>query len=214
MKREFWFGFFAACLIWIFALTVPLLFVPQPLSRALFSLLDVSSPPARADYVLVPSGNLFYRLPHAIALLHHHLGDTLLLTVTEPARWRRDAQNFTEESVTESSLVIRLLRMNGIGDTQVIFLGESRSTWQDARLFSDFLADRPAANATVVSDGFHLRRIRLSFTRTNPAVAARVSYAASSSFDDLLRRDVEVSDTYQMIFKECIKFVFYFIGRA
>jgi len=214
LKRGFAYGFLSCAVIWISTLLVPL-FMPKAVSRTLFSFLDISTPPKKADYLFVPSGSLFYRLPFAIDLLNQHLGDTLVLTVTEPARWRREIRNDSDEDLTEGSLVFKLLRSRGItGDTQVLFLGESRSTWQDARLFSDFLSKHPHATAIAVSDGYHLRRIRLSVNRTNSKVGDRTSYAASSTFDDLLHRDTEYSDAYQQVFKEWIKLIFYAVGRA
>lgn len=213
-KRGFAYGFLSCAIIWASTLLVPL-FMPRAVSRTLFSLLDISTPPARADYLFVPSGSLFYRLPFAIDLLNQHLGDTLVLTVTEPTRWRREIRNYADEDLTEGSLVFKLLRSRGVtGDTQVVFLGESRSTWQDAKLFSEFLSKHPGATAIAVSDGYHLRRIRLAVTRTDPNVALRTSYAASSTFDDLLHRDTEHSDAYQQVFKEWIKLIFYAVGRA
>ena len=213
-KRYFFLGALAASLVWIAVLSTPL-FIPKAVSRTLFSFLDVSGPPSRADFIMVPSGSLFYRLPFAADLLHRNLGDTLILTVTEPSAWRKQARQWAGVGeVTEGSMVLRLLRTHNVSDTQVVFLGESRSTWQDARLFCDFLAAHPTATAMAVSDGYHLRRLRLSVSRTDPNAAQRVSYVSSSSFDDMLTRDTESSDSYQQIFKEWIKLIFYTLGRA
>lgn len=213
MKRGFFLGALTASLIWVVVLSMPFM-VPQQLSRTMFSLLDVSVPPSRADYIFVPSGSLYYRMPFAIGLMNRHLADTMVLTVTEPSRWRREVRNITDADVTEGSLVLRLLRTHGVDESQVIFLGESRSTWQDARLFSEFMGKHPGATAMVVSDGYHMRRLRLSFGRTNEQVAARITCVSSSNFDDLLSRDTEYSDVYQLIFKEWFKLVFYVLGRA
>ncbi|OGH61017.1 MAG: hypothetical protein A3G34_17000 [Candidatus Lindowbacteria bacterium RIFCSPLOWO2_12_FULL_62_27] len=213
MRKGFVYGFLAACLVWTAILVTPLV-MPKAVSRTIFSFLDVSQEPRRVDYLLVPSGSLFYRLPFAVGLMDRRLGDTLVLTVTEPPRWRREMRDIAGEDLTEGSLVLKLLRSHGVSETQVVFLGQSRSTWQDARLFSDFLAARPAATALAVSDGYHLRRIRLSMARTNAAAEQRVLYIASSTFDDLLRRDNESSDAYQQVFKESIKLIFYALGRA
>ncbi len=213
MKKGFIIGFVTASLLWAVVFLLPIL-VPQAVSRALFSFLDISAPVQRVDYLLVPSGSLFYRLPYAMGLLDEHLADTIVLTVTEPSKWRKDTRKYFDEDLTEGSLVLRLLRAHGVGDTQVLFLGQSRSTWQDARLFTRFMKEHPAARASAVSDGYHLRRFRLSITRSDESAAPRISYVASSTFDDLLRRDTEYSDAYQLIFKEWIKLIFYALGRA
>lgn len=212
-RRGFLCGFAVSSILWIALLATPIV-MPQAVSRTLYSFLDISTPPRRADYLFVPAGSLFYRLPFAVNLLHQRLGDTLVLTVTEPSKWRREIRNYADEDMTEGSLVLKLLRSHGVGDTQVIFLGETRSTLQEAGLLTEFLSKRPASTATAVSDGYHLRRIRLSLTRSNPEVSRTVSYTASSTFDDLLQRDVEISDVYQQIFKEWIKLIFYAIGNT
>jgi uncharacterized SAM-binding protein YcdF (DUF218 family) len=213
MKRGFIIGFAAATATWIAIILLPIL-MPQTVSRTLFSFLDVSEPPRRVDYLLVPSGSLFYRLPFAVGLLNQRMADTIVLTVTEPPKWRKEAKKYSDDDFTEGSLVLRLLRSHGICDTQVVFLGQSRSTWQDARLFTHFMSAHPAAAAAAVSDGYHLRRLRLSFDRSDEPGAKHVFYIASSTFDDLLRRDTEYSDAYQQVFKEWIKLAFYYLGRA
>jgi len=206
-------GVIAASGFWLIIFSLPIL-IPDRVSRAIFSYLDISNPPRPADYLLVPSGNLFHRLPAAITLLSEHFGDTLILTVTEPSRWRKEARQYTDEDITEGPMVLRLLRSRGVGDTQVIFLGESRSTWQDAEMFSEFLSRRPTARALAISDGYHLRRLRFSIHRVDPMVSGRIGFVSSSSYADFAKRGGEPSDLYQVIFKEWIKLVFYALGRA
>lgn len=213
MKRGFVYGVICSSLVWGAVLLLPIL-IPESVARALHSYLDISTPPERADYILVPSGSMFYRLPFAVNLLHQRLGDTLVLTVTEPSQWKREAKKSYGVDLTEGSTVLQLLRAEGVGETEVIFLGQSRSTRQDVKLFAEFLAKHPGGAAAALSDGCHLRRLRLAFEHTTPAPGRKISYVASSNFEDLLSRGTEPSDVYQFIFKEWIKYIFYTIGRA
>ncbi|MBI4179368.1 YdcF family protein [bacterium] len=215
MKRGFWYGAVAASLLWLAAILAPIS-APRTVGRAIHAFLDISDGklPEHSDFILVPSGSMLYRLPFAIRLLRENRGDTLVLTVTEPPNWRQSQETGENSEIPELSTVQQVLLATGVGDSEVVFLGKSRSTREDVKLFTDFLDSRPGWTAVVVSDGCHLRRLRMVFDNVRPGPAAGISYAASTKFDDLLDRSTEPSDVYQFVFKELIKYLFYVTGRA
>ncbi len=122
-----------------------------------------------AQYAGKPSPVLRARLDHALDLWHRHLGQLLILT---GGTGERDT---TSEAAVGRTYAIK----HGIPDTVILMETEGRTTSESMRAVAGMLEARGLQSALLVSDPFHMLRLRIlarrfgfipytSPTRTSP----------------------------------------------
>jgi len=122
-----------------------------------------------AQYAGRPSPVLRARLDHALDLWHKHLGQLLILT---GGTGERDT---TSEAAVGRTYAIK----HGVPDTVILMATEGRTTSESMRAVAGMLEARGLQTALLVSDPFHMLRLRIlarrfgfipytSPTRTSP----------------------------------------------
>lgn len=122
-----------------------------------------------AQYAGRPSPVLRARLDHALDLWHKHLGQLLILT---GGTGERDT---TSEAAVGRTYAIK----HGVPDTVILMETEGRTTSESMRAVAGMLEARGLQTALLVSDPFHMLRLRIlarrfgfipytSPTRTSP----------------------------------------------
>lgn len=122
-----------------------------------------------AQYAGKPSPVLRARLDHALDLWHKHLGQLLILT---GGTGERDT---TSEAAVGRTYAIK----HGVPDTVILMETEGRTTSESMRAVAGMLEARGLQSALLVSDPFHMLRLRIlarrfgftpytSPTRTSP----------------------------------------------
>jgi uncharacterized SAM-binding protein YcdF (DUF218 family) len=122
-----------------------------------------------AQYAGKPSPVLRARLDHALDLWHKHLGELLILT---GGTGERDT---TSEAAVGRTYAIK----HGVPDTVILMETEGRTTSESMRAVAGMLEARGLQSALLVSDPFHMLRLRIlarrfgftpytSPTRTSP----------------------------------------------
>jgi len=122
-----------------------------------------------AQYAGRPSPVLRARLDHALDLWHKHLGQLLILT---GGTGERDT---TSEAAVGRTYAIK----HGVPDTVILMETEGRTTSESMRAVAGMLEARGLQTALLVSDPFHMLRLRIlarrfgfipytSQTRTSP----------------------------------------------
>jgi uncharacterized SAM-binding protein YcdF (DUF218 family) len=122
-----------------------------------------------AQYAGRPSPVLRARLDHALDLWHKHLGQLLILTGGTGDR------DTTSEAAVGRTYAIK----HGVPDTVILMETEGRTTSESMRAVAGMLEARGLQTALLVSDPFHMLRLRIlarrfgftpytSPTRTSP----------------------------------------------
>ena len=99
--------------------------------------------PAPADLIICLSGE--YRIAKAAQLYRQGLSNTVLLTVRE----------------TDDALV-----QKGVPSGAVHLAPGVRTTFEEAMAAREYVRQNPAATALVISDPYHMSRVRWSFEKT------------------------------------------------
>jgi uncharacterized SAM-binding protein YcdF (DUF218 family) len=131
-----------------------------------------------AQYVGHPSPVLRARLDHAIALWRAGLAPVLIVT---GGRGPRDT---TSEGEASHTYALR----QGVPDTAILIETHGRTTVESMRAVADMMHDRGMSTAILVSDPFHMLRLKVlasrlgitpytSPTRTSPISANRAKLA-------------------------------------
>ena len=142
-----------------------------------------------AQYNGHPSPVLKARLDHAYDLYRRGLAHTIITT----GSYGPDP-NFSEAEVSTKYLIQRGVDMNAIITEQ-----GSGSTYDSIQEASGFLKAKGWKSALVVSDGFHLYRVKRMFndsgivTYTSPAPNSPIEQAASQRFWHSVREVVLIS---------------------
>jgi uncharacterized SAM-binding protein YcdF (DUF218 family) len=122
-----------------------------------------------AQYAGRPSPVLRARLDHALELWHRHLGKLLILT------GGTGVGDTTSEAAVGRTYAIK----HGVPDTVILMETEGRTTSESMRAVAGMLEARGLQTAVLVSDPFHMLRLRIlarrfgftpytSPTRTSP----------------------------------------------
>jgi uncharacterized SAM-binding protein YcdF (DUF218 family) len=124
--------------------------------------LDVSKPPAPADYVLVLGGGNSTRPFVAAALVKAGLARQVLLC-------RDTLLPDAEDGIVPPEYEIdrRVLQARGVAEEQITVLdGECTGTFDEAQALARFLEGKPGSAVAVVTTTYHTRRARAVLRRT------------------------------------------------
>lgn len=138
-----------------------------------------------AQYAGRPSPVLKARLDHAIELYHAKMAPTMILT----------GGMGTGDTTSEAAVSARYVQKRGVPQSAIMLETEGRTTSQSLRAVASMMSDRRISTAILVSDPFHMLRLRIlagrmgigaftSPTRTSPIAANREqewSYVFSES---------------------------------
>lgn len=170
------------------------IFVAWVISAGLVVLWGARDRAARADAIVVlgaaqyagrPSPVLRARLDHALELYRAGLAPRMIVT----------GGMGTGDTTSEAEVSARYVRARGVPDTAIMLEREGRTTTQSLRAVADMMHGRRLQDAILVSDPFHMLRLRIlaarlgvrvftSPTRTSPIAANREqewSYVFSES---------------------------------
>jgi uncharacterized SAM-binding protein YcdF (DUF218 family) len=122
-----------------------------------------------AQYAGKPSPVLRARLDHALDLWNHHLASLLILT-GGTGSW---------DTTSEAAVGRTYAKKHGVPDTAILVENEGRTTSESMRAVAGMLEVRGLQSALLVSDPFHMLRLRIlarrfgftpytSPTRTSP----------------------------------------------
>ena len=155
------------------AYTVSLVFV------LVVSLQDERNEPVDAIVVLGaaqyngrPSPVLRARLDHAFRLYRQRLADTIIVT-----GGIGEGDRFSEAQVSRSYLIAR-----GVPPENIVALPQGRSTEESMTAVAEWLRPQDADHVLLVSDPFHMARLRLEARRTQ--LRASVSPTGTSPISD------------------------------
>ena len=155
----------------------------HPILAGVAGFLDVTEPVQPADYALVLAGVPEVRPFYAAALYRAGLAGAVLLTRPEPI-----PDTLEGVARAEHELVQEVLEAEGVFPIDIVVIpGEVTSTLDEIRSLEAFLADRPTARVTIVTNAYHTRRTRLLVRRTFDTGAERVRLLGVPS--DSFRRD-------------------------
>jgi uncharacterized SAM-binding protein YcdF (DUF218 family) len=152
---------------------------------ALARYLDVSEPAQATDYVMVLGGDAETRPFAAAALLHAGLAQKALI-----ARIKASADSQDGLVASEQELIRDVLVHQGTLPDAIRMLpgNECRSTFDEASALAEFLASEKQSTVTVVTSGYHTRRVRMIFRKILREHAACVHFrgAPTDGFNDVL----------------------------
>jgi uncharacterized SAM-binding protein YcdF (DUF218 family) len=121
-----------------------------------------------AQYNGRPSPVLKARLDHAVTLFREGLAPVVVVT----------GGIGTGDRMSEATVGHRYLRSQAIPDSAIVVRPEGRTTDQSMRSVGEWMRERDLARALLVSDGFHMARLRLEARRA--ALEAYTSPAPES----------------------------------
>jgi uncharacterized SAM-binding protein YcdF (DUF218 family) len=82
---------------------------------------------------------------------------------------------------TESDLTARIVKMHGVPEGRVRSLDEGTSTWEEGLACANYCEERGVDSAIVLSDKFHLRRVRYVFEPLFDDVPTELRFRGASS---------------------------------
>ncbi len=139
--------------------------------------LDVSSPPRRADAIVVlgGEGDQFWRTRHALGLFANSFAPWVV---------------FSGGTLHEAGLACSTAQLSedtaeqlGLPRDAAIILPESASTRDEAIALGQLAQERGWSSVIVVTDRFHTRRVVRTFQALAPQISAIVSTPVDPRFD-------------------------------
>lgn len=153
--------------------------VGRPLLLAANGWLDVSQPPAKADYAYVLGGGPNSRPLLAKILFEQGWVSRILLSNVAPSPAVRDSQMPAEHEVTQQVLLAR-----GVPAEKIEVIGhEHHTTYDEVLTLAARLEREPAARVIVVTSDFHCRRTRWIFRHVLGSRAAGLTFIGAPSDD-------------------------------
>jgi uncharacterized SAM-binding protein YcdF (DUF218 family) len=109
-----------------------------------------------AQYNGRPSPVLRARLDHALDLYKAGLAPSIVVT----------GGIGSGDRVSEATVGHRYLRSQNVPDSAIVVRPEGRTTWESMRSVREWMHERELARMLLVSDPFHMARLRLEARRT------------------------------------------------
>jgi uncharacterized SAM-binding protein YcdF (DUF218 family) len=144
-------------LLTIAVLTTFVLWILSAVSVLLWSSRDEAQPAqaivvlGAAQYAGRPSPVLKARLDHALNLWNRHLANLLILT----------GGTGTGDTTSEAAVGRNYARKHGVPDSAILVENEGRTTSESMRAVAGMLEVRGLQSALLVSDPFHMLRLRI-----------------------------------------------------
>jgi uncharacterized SAM-binding protein YcdF (DUF218 family) len=137
----------AAFALWIASATAVLIWSSRDEARPAHAIVVLGA----AQYAGKPSPVLRARLDHALDLWNRHLASLLILTGGTGAG----------DTTSEAAVGRNYARKHGVPDTAILVENEGRTTSESMRAVAGMLEVRGLQTALLVSDPFHMLRLRI-----------------------------------------------------
>lgn len=195
-----------ARLMFILSVVAGLLYtLRHPLLRALGDHLIVEDPITRADAVLILGGSAMDRGSEAARLYADSVSKRFVFTgAPVPNDLRALGIDSTEARCTRAIAVER-----GIPFALTTALDQGTSTWEEAEALQEYCTSIGADTVIIVSNRFHLRRVRFVFKERfkQAGIQVRLHGAPSSTFNEADWWDSE--EGLLMVNNEYVKLMYY-----
>lgn len=170
----------ARCLFFMGIFFLLLFVFRYPIMRSAGNALTVAEDSAKSDAILVLGGNSFERGLHAATLYGQGRAPRLVCTGGNvPSLLAALDTVLFEAEVTRGVLL-----GNSVPDSLVTVLTSATSTLEEAREVSVWCRENNIQSLTVVSNAFHLGRVKRVFEKNCPGVSLRYSPAPSLQYDE------------------------------
>jgi uncharacterized SAM-binding protein YcdF (DUF218 family) len=140
-----------------------------------------------AQYAGKPSPVLRARLDHALELWNRHLASLLILT----------GGTGTGDTTSEAAVGRKYARKRGVPDSAILVENEGRTTSESMRAVAGMLEVRGLQSALLVSDPFHMLRLRI--------LARRFGFTPYTSPTRTSPIDPNREERWKYIFSESVK---------
>lgn len=182
MRRRTWgkYPWWARAMFILALLAGLLLWIRMPLLRAMGEHLITEDPLAHADAILVLGGSAMDRGEEAARLYEQGISDRLVFTgAPVPNDLRALGIDSTEAQCTRNIAVVE-----GVPFVQTTALDAGTSTWEEAEALLTYAQGIGADTVVIVSNRFHLRRVRFVFKErfNNAGITVLLHGAPSSTF--------------------------------
>jgi len=137
----------AAFALWIVSATAVLIWSPRDEARPAQAIVVLGA----AQYAGKPSPVLRARLDHALDLWNRHLTSLLILT----------GGTGSGDTTSEAAVGRNYARKHGVPDSAILVENEGRTTSESMRAVAGMLEVRGLQTALLVSDPFHMLRLRI-----------------------------------------------------
>ena len=164
-RRTVTFGMLTVFFIWLVSAVTVLFWSSRDEARPAQAIVVLGA----AQYAGKPSPVLRARLDHALDLWNHHLASLLILT----------GGTGSGDTTSEAAVGRTYAKKHGVPDSAILVENEGRTTSESMRAVAGMLEVRGLQSALLVSDPFHMLRLRIlarrfgftpytSPTRTSP----------------------------------------------
>jgi uncharacterized SAM-binding protein YcdF (DUF218 family) len=165
VRRILTVAFIAVFALWVISATAVLIWASRDEARPAQAIVVLGA----AQYAGKPSPVLRARLDHALELWNRHLAALLILT----------GGTGSGDTTSEAAVGRTYARKHGVPDSAILVENEGRTTSESMRAVAGMLEVRGLQTALLVSDPFHMLRLRIlarrfgftpytSPTRTSP----------------------------------------------
>ena len=165
IRRILTVAFMAVFALWVISATAVLIWASRDEARSAQAIVVLGA----AQYAGKPSPVLRARLDHALELWNRHLAALLILT----------GGTGSGDTTSEAAVGRTYARKHGVPDSAILVENEGRTTSESMRAVAGMLEVRGLQTALLVSDPFHMLRLRIlarrfgftpytSPTRTSP----------------------------------------------
>ncbi len=137
----------ALFVLWVISATAVLIWASRDEARPAQAIVVLGA----AQYAGKPSPVLRARLDHALDLWNHHLATLLILTGGTGAG----------DTTSEAAVGRTYARKRGVPDSAILVENEGRTTSESMRAVAGMLEVRGLQTALLVSDPFHMLRLRI-----------------------------------------------------
>jgi uncharacterized SAM-binding protein YcdF (DUF218 family) len=137
----------AAFALWIISATAVLVWASRDEARPAQAIVVLGA----AQYAGKPSPVLRARLDHALELWNRHLASLLILT----------GGTGSGDTTSEAAVGRTYARKHGVPDSAILVESEGRTTSESMRAVAGMLEVRGLQSALLVSDPFHMLRLRI-----------------------------------------------------
>jgi uncharacterized SAM-binding protein YcdF (DUF218 family) len=137
----------AAFVLWIISATAVLVWSSRDEARPAQAIVVLGA----AQYAGKPSPVLRARLDHALELWNRHLASLLILT----------GGTGSGDTTSEAAVGRTYARKHGVPDSAILVESEGRTTSESMRAVAGMLEVRGLQSALLVSDPFHMLRLRI-----------------------------------------------------
>ncbi len=154
-----------------------------PILRGIGSYLIVEDDPGKVEYLYVLGGNSYDRGKEAARIFRKGNASRMVCTGGHvPSVFRP-----FEMEPSEAEVSARVAKEHGVPGGELEVLSKGKSTWEEAHICLEHALKMGADTVAVLSDEFHLRRVRSVFSPLfeKEGVGLRLWGAPSSSYEEM-----------------------------